>query len=107
MDAEQTIAEIERLEVSSQSRTPDRSAGATSRPPIEDMTKCWRIARGFAYGSSTEFAAGGEISGTHSFVTPTLAVPAEVLILCMPPCGKMPRGIRVARHRRIEQSDSQ
>jgi hypothetical protein len=32
------------------------SAQATSLLPIEGITKCWRIAYGFAYGSSTGFA---------------------------------------------------
>ena len=41
----------------SKRRILDRSAQTTSLPPIEDTMKCSRIARGFAFGSSTGFAA--------------------------------------------------
>jgi hypothetical protein len=46
------------LSASSQSGTLDRCAQATSRLRIENMTRCSRTARGFAFGSSTAFAAG-------------------------------------------------
>ena len=42
---------------SSRCRTPDRSAQATSRLPIEGMMRRSRTARGFGFCSGTEFVA--------------------------------------------------
>ena len=54
------------LSESSQCRTPDRSAGATSRLRIGGTTKGSRIARGFVFGSSTGFAAAREYVNTST-----------------------------------------
>jgi hypothetical protein len=71
MDAESRLfSKSSALSASSSCRTPDRPAGATSRLRIEDTTKCSRIARGFAFGSSTGFAAEvkpGYISFDHNW----------------------------------------
>jgi hypothetical protein len=52
------------LSASSQRRTSDPSAGATSQLRIEDMTKCSRRARGFAFGNS--MASVAELSLQYS-----------------------------------------
>src|ERR1035438_8000448 len=55
------------LSASSRTLTPDRLARATSWLRIEDTTKCSRIARGFAFGSSTEFAADMKLTPGYGF----------------------------------------
>jgi hypothetical protein len=52
------------LSASSQRRTSDPSAGATSQLRIEDTTKCSRRARGFAFGNS--MASVAELSLQYS-----------------------------------------
>jgi hypothetical protein len=67
MDAEQTIAEIECLErIFAEPDTRPLSPSDLALL-IEDTTECWRIALGFASGSSTGFAAALKLKADFGF----------------------------------------
>jgi hypothetical protein len=57
MDVERIIDEIQQLEEMFEVRTVDHSAQPTSPPRIAGTMKCWRIARGFGFGSGMACAA--------------------------------------------------
>jgi hypothetical protein len=60
----------------SKRRILDRSAQATSLLPIAGTTKCSRIARGFAFGSSMAFAAEAKPKAGFGFEA-SAAFPVE------------------------------
>jgi hypothetical protein len=62
MDVERIIDDIEQLQEMFEAPDIRPPAQATSLLPIEGMTKCSRPARGFAFGSSTAFAAARDIT---------------------------------------------